>query len=90
MTLQELITAERAAIDDIARNMGSFCTSARRKRAYAQMRRISEAALAGRPLPDIDISECYLALQLRAKDVLGVSPETGFYVEPARRKSACA
>lgn len=81
MTLDELIAAERRAVDDVARtHWGSRdWPESRRKRLYAKMRAFSESA-ARHPMPnDVSISDAWLQLHLRAKDLAGVTLETGFW-----------
>lgn len=75
MTENELIEAERKAVDSI-----SDLTAAKRKKLYAKMRAFS-LPIPNRTLPnDVPISETWLPLRLRALDLAGQSPEAGFYL----------
>ena len=88
MTLDQLIAAEQSAIDHWAWWHNIELTPAKRRRAYAEMRRRSEEAQAGRALPDVAISDCALQLALRAKEVLGIAEESAFYLAPDARRHA--
>ena len=80
MTEQELIDAERRAVDQI-----HLLTPAQRKRLYAAMRRHSLAVRKG-PMPnDVSVSDAWLALCLRAKDLAGVSAPNGWYAPTMKR-----
>ncbi|WP_066803310.1 hypothetical protein [Sphingomonas asaccharolytica] len=81
MTLEELIAAERRAVDTA---MPGF-PAAKRKRLYAKMRMFS-AKVQSQPLPNnVSVDDAWLQLMLRAKDLAGVSDPGGFYLPPASR-----
>lgn len=88
MTLDELITAERQAIDQYAFNMGTYCSRAKRQRAYWKMRLISAAAQRSDLPNDVPVADAWMVLCLRARDVLGISEPAGFYLPPEKRKRA--
>ena len=79
MTEDELIAAERRAVDQL------HFSQAERDRLYAKMRAHS-LAIPNRNIPnDVRIDDAWPALCLRAKDLAGVAPETGFYLPPRKR-----
>jgi len=81
MTLAELIAAERKAVDQTISAWPHLAP--KRQRLYEQMRLFS-VRVQRQPLPnDVPVSDAFLQLSLRARDLAGVTLETGHWLDAA-------